>query len=602
MDKFYRLIQLQAIGYFLIFSAFNAIQNLAGSIPSPTGLPNATFFVLYAMFCIGCVPAPQIVAYLGPKRSMVVGGLMYLGVCISHLFPSLCTSRSTSPCLTATALWIIHLTFGAFCGIGAALIWTGQGVYLSRVALHAAAAAGDDVTATFRALSSSSNESTRNTTGRSRSRSKTNEMIGTLNKRYNGVFFSFLQFSGVTGNLAAFLLTTFVPGINNALHWLFIGLSLMCSAGILVLALCLPPLKTRNATNIDSSNDSAFETSTAESGTTAAATAPTAATTTATTTTTTPTTTSNSDFLSTLRLCAFDIRMRCLVPIIFYNGASLGFLWSVFNSLGWNTSAGLSFVALGSAYWFAVNTIFSPLLSKLSEKKSYIASMLVATLVQSIMYVCLIVFTIKPLQCNTSGCMTNTSGPCWSPGVQNELLFPFNCSRGSRGSINSQESKCVQCSAYNIAQKCDSGLNQCAWLGYPRGDAFTPDTNTMILLFTCSTLFAIGDAVWETQLPSILQTIFKDDSDKVSQSISNLKMFQSIGVTLMFACASMNDIQLMSMLLLLALGWGTLCMYYVHVRVVNLDTGISKAIGGGTAMAEERDSLLVSEVVPTVNH
>ena len=134
-------------------------------------------------------------------------------------------------------------------------------------------------------------------------------------------------------------------------------------------------------------------------------------------------------------------------------------------------------------------------------------------------------------------------------------MFPTKCANqpSSTGTSSGNASNCVQCFSYNAEQQCPTGLNQCAWLGYPAGDALTPHANTMILLFTCSTLFAIGDAVWETQLPSVLQTIFKDDSSKVTQSISNLKMFQSIGVTLLFAFSFISDdIQLISMLLLIA--------------------------------------------------
>ena len=43
----YRLIQIQiqSLGYFLVFTAFNAAQNLAGSIPGPIGLSAYTFAV-----------------------------------------------------------------------------------------------------------------------------------------------------------------------------------------------------------------------------------------------------------------------------------------------------------------------------------------------------------------------------------------------------------------------------------------------------------------------------------------------------------------------------------------------------------------------------
>ena len=40
---------------------------------------------LYVAFTVLCVPAPTIVACLGPKVSMIVGAVPYAGVLLSHL-------------------------------------------------------------------------------------------------------------------------------------------------------------------------------------------------------------------------------------------------------------------------------------------------------------------------------------------------------------------------------------------------------------------------------------------------------------------------------------------------------------------------------------
>ena len=378
-----------------------------------------------------------------------------------------------------------------------------------------------------------------------------------------------LQFSGSTGTLLAFLVTTFVPGIHTALYWLFLGLSCMCIAGIVVLATCLPQLKSvENSPKLEldtGDNDEAKDNDDVKAeGTTGAE-------------------GDDVNLWATLNLCMHDRRMRCLVPIIFYNGASLGFLWNVFNVLGLSTAAGLSFVGLGSAFWFGVNSIFTPIMSKLSNRKGYILSFFIAMTLQSIMYVLLILFPIEPLQCNPSGCKTNTSGPCW----EGSTTFPLDCRQG-----NSDD--CVVCSMYTAAkgQKCTATLNQCSWLGYPSGDALAPDLSTMLLLGSCSGLFAIGDAVWETQLPAVLQTIFHTDRNKAS-ALANLKMFQSIGVSLVFAFAYVEDLQLMSALLLVLLLLGFAVAYWMQNKLVDLDTGVARDVDNGRGKErEEREGLL----------
>ena len=587
-DPNYRLIQIQALGYFLVFTAFNAAQNLGGSLGV---LDSYMFAVLYATFVFFCVPAPRLVDLLGPKYSMVIGAAPYFGVLVGHLLPPFCPQKDGVLCWNTAAVWIVKLILGAACGAGAALVWTGQGVYLSRAVMHAAARE-KNLGASLVTMPMESDAGGAGAGagagggGDAASAAADSERIGRLNKKYNGMFWSVIQFSGLTGLTLSFLVTTFVPGIQNALHWLFVGLSLVCMAGIFVLATCLPQLdvvktvKTRGESG--ESGESGELGESGESGESGEALDGELS--------TVDMEVENVDMLATLHLCAYDARMRCLVPIIFYNGASLGFLWNVFNVLGWNTAVGLSFVALGSAFWFATNTIFTPIMSRLSESRSYVTSMYVATGLQALMYMLLITVPIDPVQCNPSGCATNTSGACWKPTTENQL-FPFDCEQQLVGGGG----ECVVCSSYQAAraQKCDVGLTQCTWVAYPHGDALAPSSATMLLLFTCTAMFAVGDAVWETQLPSILQTVFDNDRDK-SSALANLKMFQSIGVSLVFAFSYLNDLQLMSMILLVTLGWGTLCAIYAHTKIVNFDTGLRRSSLPSSSLQEDEQNALLS--------
>ena len=597
--RFRRLVWMQSAAYFLIFTAFNAAQNLAGSLPGPEGLAAMEFTALYVAFTLLCVPAPTIVACLGPKVSMIVGAIPYAGVLLSHLAPPACGLNKTDSgggsggaalCWSVESVWAFNITVGVLCGAGAALIWTGQGVYLSRAAAHAAAAAAqdsmplddddnegdndgaedpaDEEDIGLLASSNSNDVSGANSSGTvvapatsgvgaasggsdygalvQKSRQPLTSpsfarRVGVYNKRFNSIFFSLLQFSGATGTLIAFLVLEFVPGVTHALQMLFLVLGGCCVCGILVILCCLPNLDALSAAASDS--DSLTGASATESA---------------------------PGLLDTLKLWS-DPRLRCLIPVIFYNGASLGFLWQTFNVLAWDKAVGLSFVGLGSAFWFLVNTVFSPVLGRVAERVGYLKVMLSASVVQLLFFTLLLVFPIAPLACLSSGCANNTAGPCWKLAMENtsavDPLFPAGCG------ATSSDPTCAVCAPYNAAggNKCGAGWFQCEWLGSP-GDADAPAAHTMVLLFTASTLHAIGDSVWETQLPSVLQTIFTDDHDKAA-AMANLKMWQSLGVSTLFAMSFGCSLELQSIVQLALLVVAASLIFYEHLHVVDLDSG-----------------------------
>ncbi len=595
--RFRRLVWTQSAAYFLIFTAFNAAQNLAGSLPGPEGLAAMEFTALYVAFTVLCVPAPTIVACLGPKVSMIVGAVPYAGVLLSHLAPSACSLKKpgggggAALCWSVDAVWAFNITVGVLCGAGAALIWTGQGVYLSRAAAHAAAAAaqdgaplddnGDNVNdenndaedpadgedASLLASSSTNGGSAGTVVAPARSGggdgssgggdgdydalvqkprpSRTApsfaRRVGVYNKRFNSIFFSLLQFSGATGTLIAFLVLEFVPGVTHALQMLFLVLGGCCVCGILVILCCLPNLNALGAGGDDDGRAGAAS---------AAAAAP--------------------GLLDTIKLWR-DPRLRYLIPVIFYNGASLGFLWQTFNVLAWDKAVGLSFVGLGSAFWFLVNTVFSPILGRVAERIGYLTVMLSAATAQVLFFVLLLLFPIAPLACLSSGCANNTAGPCWKLAVENTSAvdppFPAGCGTAS------SDPTCAICAPYDVAggNKCGAEWFQCEWLGSP-GDADAPAVHTMVLLFAASALHAIGDSVWETQLPAVLQTIFTDDGDKAA-AMANLKMWQSLGVSVLFAMSFGCSLELQSFVQLALLVVAASLIYFEHLHVVDLDSG-----------------------------
>ena len=49
-----------------------------------------------------------------------------------------------------------------------------------------------------------------------------------------------------------------------------------------------------------------------------------------------------------------------------------------------------------------------------------------------------------------------------------------------------------------------------------------------------ATLFAVGDATWESFPPGIIQVFYKEDDDKLKAASANWKLWQSMGFAIQF--------------------------------------------------------------------
>lgn len=311
--KYYHgLAIVLSLGFFLIFSAFNCAQSLVGSIPAPPGLAPFQFMALYMTFALVCIPAPKLVSRFGPKLSMVLGALPYTGLVLTFLAPGACTGEAhePSPCWPVEAVWALKCGMGVLVGAGAALLWTGQGTYLAQLASHAVAAdplvnAGPDGgldPLLDGALSKA-------------------DLLGASNKRFNGIFFSAFQFSGAAGLSGASVVLALVQ-TSDATTYLFLGLSVVCGLGLLILIFGVPNLPQSGGLDADTGGG---------------ATGP------------------EVSLIATLRLCAdprmcaeapcsYGLTATCcrrlltlaptggrylIAPNIMYNGASLAFIWYV---------------------------------------------------------------------------------------------------------------------------------------------------------------------------------------------------------------------------------------------------------------------------------
>ncbi|XP_045132438.1 UNC93-like protein MFSD11 isoform X2 [Portunus trituberculatus] len=116
-------VVLKSTAFLFLFTAFKTTCHLAQVVirsihaedPSFTGSGYISLAVIYAVFASFNWLAPSCLSFLGPKLTMIVGGVTYVIFIAGFLWPN---------------TFILYFT-SVLIGIGAALIWTGQGNYLT---------------------------------------------------------------------------------------------------------------------------------------------------------------------------------------------------------------------------------------------------------------------------------------------------------------------------------------------------------------------------------------------------------------------------------------------------------------------------------------
>ena len=199
-------------GFFGVFVAFNVAQSLATSISGPPGLGNLVFAAIYATYTILCIPAPKVVSLIGAKASIIFGALPYAGVLLAHLAPPRCaTAKEGTLCWDDATISALQISMGILVGVGAPLLWTGQGIYLAKCAASFSSMTGSDVS--------------------------------DANKSFNGIFFSFFQYAGFAGTCSGSLILLLVKG-GGAVYILFLIMGIVCGLGVLLFLLFLPGMET----------------------------------------------------------------------------------------------------------------------------------------------------------------------------------------------------------------------------------------------------------------------------------------------------------------------------------------------------------------------
>ncbi|CAF1605528.1 unnamed protein product [Adineta ricciae] len=127
MDRHFINIVLVGLAFMILFTAFQATGMIAPSVlegvkndtingTSFQGSGYISLAIVYTLFTIANIFAPVVVSTCGSSISMFIGGITCFLYVLSFISPM---------------VWSYYLVSILF-GIGAAILWTAQGVYLSR--------------------------------------------------------------------------------------------------------------------------------------------------------------------------------------------------------------------------------------------------------------------------------------------------------------------------------------------------------------------------------------------------------------------------------------------------------------------------------------
>ncbi|XP_031634196.1 UNC93-like protein MFSD11 [Contarinia nasturtii] len=123
MDKKFLNVIMLGFGFMFLFTAFQTMGNIEKTILESIANEDSNFngdgytslAIIYAALAICNWLAPSAISICGPRGAMFIGSITYCLFMVSFLYPK---------------TWLLYVA-SAVLGCGAALIWTGQGSYLS---------------------------------------------------------------------------------------------------------------------------------------------------------------------------------------------------------------------------------------------------------------------------------------------------------------------------------------------------------------------------------------------------------------------------------------------------------------------------------------
>lgn len=175
-----RNLLVVSLGFLLLFTAYQSMQNLQSSLNPEKGLGTASLAAVYMALVVSCMFVPTyMIRRLGLKYTMVVSVTMYLFYFLANMEPS----------------WYTLIPASLVLGTGGAPLWTSKCAYLSYLAQEYADLVGAIDSAPFVA-------------------------------GFFGVFFMLFQTTQIWGNLIAYIVlrppnitgTTFIEHCGSAFH------------------------------------------------------------------------------------------------------------------------------------------------------------------------------------------------------------------------------------------------------------------------------------------------------------------------------------------------------------------------------------------------
>jgi len=508
--------------FFCVFMAFNTAQTLATSLPGgPANLGYVDLAALYATFTVACFFVPPWISKIGPKWAMIIGSIPYVLMVGATLAPS----------------YYLSVPMNTLVGLGAPLLWTGASVYLGRCADNEASCypLGDltkkeatfkktltyddgkiDCTKLKAALKEHNvphDDFLVSTDGHQERlhlllskvahkkvvKAERATITDGLNTKYNGLFFMPFQGSGTIGLLISSLVLRLAG--SNAVRFLFILLVFICGCGVAIMVF-IPRVDAMEADAGDGSKSK------------------------------------ESSWKDTIHLAFTNYKMALMIPIIFYNGLSLAFIFGDYTSYVVANTWSVTNTGFVMATFYFVNAVATYLASKVAVKYGRRPMLALATIAQIAFWVWMLFWKVPKnyvQQCKMEKCQSNST----------------DCSAD----------ECVD-GGYGHGQKHKDEYS---------AEIHTPTFEQLALIFIGVAVFAIGDSIWESFPQGILQTFFKDDER--TAALANSKMWQSLGFALQFALGIvLSDYFSVKITILLAMQCiGAFCLVILHVFVEPLD-------------------------------
>jgi len=370
--------------FFLVFTAFSAIQNLAASEYRTPWIGAVSLALLYVIFTLTCIVGPFIYEKLGIKWSVAIALMGYTAYALASMVAvyfndcvddhlanstlngsalqgsggcgqfdtsksadanrcsdyghdvqdSCCACGGGSSTYTDKMIQVGVLFPGAaICGISASFLWTAQGAYVAQNAQFYHRTKG--------ALAG-----------------KVGEDIGDVNLSlglFNGIFFAFFQATQITGNMLAGILRTL--GLKDIiLFFIYVIFAVLGTALAFFLRSVPKPPTTGKRPSVC------------------------------------------VELIATLKLLTTDWTMVALIPIIMYNGLEMGFIWGDFTTYYANVGLGASRMPFIMVAFGGADVLASLGFGKLSDVIGRLPVMLIGAVAQVTVLIGSFFYTIPKLK------------------------------------------------------------------------------------------------------------------------------------------------------------------------------------------------------------